>query len=228
MMAIFALSWQVHIWGHLALNLQPMLARVEPLIAPFRASGRFIWPLHYTVVAGSLLVIARTLRSRPRMLTAVLAALLAVQIAEVRAPPLGPRESLLTRYESPVWWRIQDQYRHIALFPAEIVNMCNGRTGYYRAGLVVSLAYLAYRHHLTFNSGYVARWSRRMGEHCAAEVAAVTAGMIDPETVYVASPEDRELFTRAGSDCGPIDGLLICVRPRIVGPLAEYIRTHSR
>jgi hypothetical protein len=227
MMAIFALSWQVRIWGHLALNLQPMLARVEPLFAPFRASGRFIWPLHYTVVAGSLLVIVRTWRSRPRMLTAVLASLLAVQLAEVAAPPLGPRQSLLTRYESPVWSRMEGQYRHLALFPAEIVNMCNGHAGY-RAGPVVSLAYLAYRHHLTFNSGYVARWSSRMGEHCATEIASVTAGTIDPETVYVVSPEDRELFTRAGSDCGTIDGLLICVRPRTVGPLAEYIRTHSR
>ena len=227
MMAIFALSWQVRIWGHLALDLKPILGRLEPLIAPFRASGRFIWPIHYTVVAGALLVIARTWRSHPRMLTAVLAILLAVQIAEVRALPLGPRESLLTRYESSVWSRMEGQYRHLALFPAEIVNNCNGRSGY-RPGPVVSLAYLAYRHHLTFNSGYVARWSRRMGEHCAAEIASVTAGTIDPETVYVVSPEHRELFSRAGSDCGTVDGLLICVRPRTVGPLAEYIRAHSR
>src|SRR5207248_7250660 len=139
------------------------LGRFEHFIAPFRSSGRFIWPLHYCVVAGALLISIRAWRdTRPRLVSAALAVLLVAQMWEVNLPPLaaphevayekGSANTLLVRYESPEWLGIERRYRHLALFPAEVIGTgCEGRAGF-RKGLVVSLAYLAYRHRLTFNS----------------------------------------------------------------------------
>jgi hypothetical protein len=226
-MALFAASWQVRLWGRIVLDLEPTLVRFESIAAPFRSSGRFVWPLYYLVLAGSLLALSRAWSDRSRTLSAMLALLLALQVAEAGAHPLGNGETLLTRFESPAWAGIRGRYKHLALFPAEVVNACNGRVGY-RSSVVVSLAYLAYVHGLSFNSGYVARWSPRMAAQCASEIGDVTAGRIDPETLYVLSPEDRELFLRAGSACGTIDGLLVCARPRTAGPFTEYLREQAR
>jgi hypothetical protein len=236
-MGAFAVSWTVRVFGHVLIDLGPNLHRLERLIAPFRSSGRFIWPLHYCLVAGALLIVLRSWSTiRPHLLSAALAILLAAQVGESTVPALVPPHeispgkmawnTLLVRYDSPRWAETAERYRHLALFPAEVVGSgCEGRNGY-RKSVVVSLAYLAYRHRLTFNSGYVARLSPRVAQRCNAELTEVGQGKIDPQTVYVISEQDRQLFTRAGGSCGLIDGLLACVRPAMVDPVAEYLRAH--
>lgn len=236
-MGAFAVSWTVRFVGHVLIDLGPNLHRFERSIAPFRSSGRFIWPLHYCLVAGALLIALRAWSTaRPRLLSAALAIFLAAQIAESTVPPIvAPHETsagktvwntLLVRYESPKWAEAAERYQHLALFPAEVVGSgCEGRHGY-RKSVVISLAYLAYRHRLTFNSGYVARLSPDVALRCNTELTEIAEGKIDPRTLYVISEQDRQLFARAGASCGLIDGLLACVRPAMVDPVAEYLRAH--
>ena len=72
---------------------------------------------------------------------------------------------------------------------------------------------LAYRLGLTFNGGIYARLDvKQVQAGCEAQKRSVAEATLDPETIYIPSPKEIELFKASGSAvCSKWDGNWICV-----------------
>ena len=90
LLALWAWSLRPSIGDHVLADL-PAPALLEPLLGTFRASGRFIWPLTYLVMAWALM---RVLQWRARLGAALVIVALAVQVSDLR-PKL---QELRTRF----------------------------------------------------------------------------------------------------------------------------------
>lgn len=209
----FATPWSL--FGQPVYDFASFYAQVPPnLLGPFRSSGRFIWPLMYALVTFGVVGVVRLWRHLPWAPPAVLAIALALQLGDITNAPVADhfKPSALMKLTNPAWANVDGKYEHLDIVPAEIWSICGGRAGY-RHPVVIGLAYHAYLHHLTYNSGYVARASVDQAATCQREEQKVMAGELDPKTVYVVWPDIAQSMMQHGAVCGPLDGLIICVRP---------------
>jgi hypothetical protein len=222
----FALSDRVRLAGHEVLDLRWVYRPIAGALGPFRSSGRFAWPLYYLTLAGAVLAPLVLLRARPRLATALLAAALALQVAELGPPAAGARfQPRAWRPRDPRWALARGAYRHLALVPPQVVGIagpCRGEL-YGDDERWLPLADAAYQGGLTVNSGFVARGAGdRIGPPCVALMAELAAGVLREDTVYVPHPDLRGTLERAGARCGRLDGYDVCVGPRS-GALAQAL-----
>jgi hypothetical protein len=203
-MAVYALSGHVTWRGQPVVDVSALYAPLAKPTAAFRASGRFIWPLHYLLVCGALVLVARLWRERPGVVTAVLGLALGVQAHDWRAErgPLQTRREF-PRLRAPEWEELKGSYQHLALFPVQAQWVCH-----YDEPLVNALAYTAYRLKLTFNSGYASRTPQALEEDCR---ATMHPGGVEAQTAYVVMPARLPGFLQAGARCGVLEGLAVCV-----------------
>jgi hypothetical protein len=203
-LAFYALSWRVTWLGQPVADLSALYAPLAKQTAAFRASGRFIWPLHYLLVCGAVLLVVRLWRQRPAVSAAALGLALALQAYDFRQDRSVLRvPTRFQRLHAPEWDHLKGAYRHLALFPPGVQWVCN-----YDEPLVNALAYTAYRLELTFNSGYAARTPPQLVEDCR---ATLPSGGLAADTAYVVTPALLSRFLQAGARCGVLEGLPLCV-----------------
>lgn len=225
-MAMFALASPVR-WGTKELLRIDLYEHVAWLAQTFRASGRFIWPLYYLLTLGTTVTVLRALSmTRRRVLaSSVLALALGLQLYDVdtsRTQWLYKPTRVHALRAEP--WSLGDStYRHLVVYPAEIQSVCAGPLGY-RDELIAQLAYLAYRHGWTFNSGYVARVRRETLTYCEELKARVERGELDAHSIYVVGRWSVPQLRKAGAVCGRIDGVVACVQ-RSGEPFARFLAT---
>lgn len=229
----FALSDAIS-WGGERIAKVGLYALVPALGGTFRSSGRFVWPVHYAVLLGAIALLAAVLRSRPRVLGAVLAVAVGVQAADV-APPVPVRLGA-EPWQPPgseVWGLARGVYQHVAMYPpyliaggdpvAEEPDGCGPPVWPWDAQ--VGLAHLAYRLGATFNGSYAARLDpERAASSCQELYGAVARGQLDRATIYVVHPQALERFRRAGASCGVVDGAPVCVSGDRSDPFAQAVR----
>jgi hypothetical protein len=203
-LAGYALSWRVTWLGRPVMDLGWLYAPFAGQTSAFRASGRFIWPLHYLLVCGALVLVVRLWRERPAVSATILGLVLALQAYDWRAEQSPLRvPTRFHRLRAPEWELLQGTYQHLSLFPPQVQWACR-----YEEPLVNALAYTAYRLKLTFNSGYAARPPRALIEECH---AALPREGIAADTAYVVLPEHLAAFQQAGARCGVLEGIPVCV-----------------
>jgi len=221
-MAVFALASPIR-WSDRELLRVGVYEHFEWWVQTFRASGRFVWPLSYLLLLGTTAVVLRVLSGRRWLAGAALALAFGVQLYDVdtsRAPWLyGPNRVHAMNAES--WWLADGAYRHLVLYPAEVQSVCAGPLGY-RDELVARLAYLAYRHGWTFNSGYAARVRRETLRNCEQLKDAIEHGRVDEESIYIVGRWSVTQLRHAGAVCGRIDGVVACVH-RSTRPFAHFL-----
>jgi hypothetical protein len=203
-LAVYALSWRVTWLGRPVVDLGWLYAPFAGQTSAFRASGRFIWPLHYLLVCGALVLVVRLWRERPAVSATALGLVLALQAYDWRAEqsPLHVR-TRFHRLRAPEWELLKGRYQHLSLFPPQVQWACR-----YEEPLVNALAYTAYRQKLTFNSGYAARPPSALIEECH---TSLPKEGIAADTAYVVLPEHLSPFLQAGARCGVLEGLPVCV-----------------
>ena len=59
LMYLFAQATPVTVAGYEVMTARGFYESVEPIVAPLRATGRFVWPLHYIALTGVLAVLVR-------------------------------------------------------------------------------------------------------------------------------------------------------------------------
>ncbi|RKG86136.1 hypothetical protein D7W82_17640 [Corallococcus sp. CA049B] len=204
LMAVYALSSRVTWLGQPVADLGALYAPLVKATNAFRASGRFIWPLHYLLVVGAVLVVARLWRGVPAVTVAALTVALALQAYDVREEKSALFKPVrFHRLKSPEWDALKGSYQHLALFPPQVQWVCR-----YDEPLVNALAYQAYRLKLTFNSGYASRTPEALAAECRAPLP---AGGLDASTAYVVLPPHVQPFLDAGARCGLVEDLPVCV-----------------
>jgi hypothetical protein len=214
LMAVFALSDHVTIAGYRVLIVPRWYDLIDPLPEIFRASGRFIWPLHYMLLTAIIAVIVRAPALRPRLATAVLLGAAVVQAAEVPGVWPATRTARIAwpPPRSAAWEALGPPYRHLVLYPPFTFarpQSCEPVSFDY--GEVIRLSDTAYRAGLTINSAYVARTPvEALESYCRQLRADVPAGRFADDAVYVFNGPSRAAASTALT-CAELDGFDVCV-----------------
>ncbi|MCP3102308.1 DUF6311 domain-containing protein [Myxococcus sp. K15C18031901] len=220
LLALLAFSSVLSVAGVKVLSLRKLFSPLAPLLGAVRASGRFIWPLHYAVVTGLLALTLARWRQRPALGSGLLLGVVLLQALDTRE--LWTRNHFTPapwpRLQAPEWAQVDASYRHVVLFPTYVhlsESRC-ARSGFSERDSVL-FADLAYRRHLTTNSGYPARVSEaRVTEVCQTLQTDVEQGRLARDAIYVVDPARMALFRRLGDavTCGVLDGFQVCVAER--------------
>jgi hypothetical protein len=178
-LAAFALS-NVIALGPYVLAVVPLPSQAEPIVALFRASGRMAWPLHYLVLLGAVILLAR--RVGPARAPLALWLVLALQVAEgmrVWVPP-----AILARHAGaawstpladPFWAEAAGHYQRLRRIPA-----ANAAPGW------APLAALAAAHGIGTDAVYLARVAQQPLAALRVRGAGMVAtGRFDPAEFYV-------------------------------------------
>jgi hypothetical protein len=214
LMGVFALSNHVTVAGYEVLTMRKFYDIFATAVGPLRASGRFIWPLHYLLMTGILaLVVGKQLTSR-KITNVGLAAAIAIQVAEIR-PEARMSPADRNGLQSAAWQGVGASYRHLALYPPYYAfgpAACQKTS--FTFDDTIELMELAYRERMTLNSAYLARTSEpALGAYCEQLRREVAGGWLRRNTVYVVSAEMVKQFTRPGVNavCGTLDDFNVCV-----------------
>ncbi len=209
LLGLYALSAEVTFAGYAVVSLRWLYEPLMPVLEPFRASGRFIWPLHYLALVFGVWGVTRVFGSaRQAAGTTLLALAVAVQAADVKVDPwlLSPkafRQAPVKDFALAV-----GRYKHLALFPMHLQGVCHVSEDDH----VYRYMLQAYRLGMTYNSGVFARLPAEKGRaECARLDQAVDAKVLDPQTIYVVASTHLPRMKDAGAVCGRFDGDWICV-----------------
>jgi len=231
-MAVFSLSSRVRLGTTTVLSFQKLfLVLFAPLSETFRSPGRFIWPLHYALIAAAVAVVCRFHRSRPTLVAGGLLGALVLQGIDFRAeqsrPGFKPSYRALA---SPAWRAAAAEYAHLVLYPPFISDAvghgCEDAAFSYPDA--VRFGFEAYLRGWTVNSGFAARLD---GERVRAACAdrGLEQGQVADDAIYVlhASKVASVLERSEGKlHCGRLDGEVVCVSSLRTSALREAL-THS-
>jgi hypothetical protein len=198
----------VRVAGHEVVSLAALYAPVDGLVSTFRASGRFIWPLHQLVLAFGVWGCVRAGGGR-RAATVLLTAVIAIQVLDTNVDTVSFAPTGFRQLPMRGWETARGHYAHLALVPMEAAGACEEG---WPPDTVLRYTLQAYRIGVTINSGTFARPDvERLRAACAAQQRSIDAGELDPETIYVVAPAELPKVRRAGAICGEKRGDWICV-----------------
>jgi Family of unknown function (DUF6311) len=128
LLAAFALSSTVTIAGKPVLDLSILYQPLMAIVAPFRASGRFIWPLHYLVIAGALALWISHYQSSKCIQTVILTAAVLIQVMDINIPWLWwwdsekPQRAQQNVLQMDGWQHAAGLYEHMVLYPPQLYS----------------------------------------------------------------------------------------------------------
>ncbi len=224
-LGVYALSSSVRLAGDEVVTLGWLYEPLMPVVRPFRATGRFIWPLHYLVLLFGVWGVTRLLgRDRVQLGTVMLACVVAIQAADVKLDRWWLQAKVRPHVSTAPFELARGHYRHLALAPAQVLGVCGDP---YEEDYVYRFMLLAHRLGATFNSGIYARLDgKRARAECEAQNRAVDEGALDARTIYVAAAAEVDRFRKhADAACGRWDGDWFCVSRSGHPRFAEFIST---
>jgi len=208
-MFVYALSSDVTVASRSVVHLG-FYELASTFTAAFRASGRFVWPLHYLFL---LLAVWGAVRiagaARQSGATALMAVLVILQILDFRTDPSWSAPQRFREVPTANFSGAVGAYRHLEMVPMRVLGFCGGD---YDQAYISRYMLLASRLKMTFNSGIFARVAPDpVRQACVRQDQALDAGVLDARTVYVVVAAYLDTFRRAGASCARFDGDWICV-----------------
>jgi Family of unknown function (DUF6311) len=221
LLATFALSSRVTFLGKPILTLGHFYRPFMDIIAPFRTSGRFIWPLHYLYITAIVAIWISYYQSSRFIIYTVFLVVIIIQIFDSRVPFLRwygdyhQRKQPFT-LQFGDWKHASGLYKHIVLYPPQILGgtLPECVMPGFEQDFYVPLAYQAYRLKVTFNSGYFARVDdNKARKYCQELHEQIQAGQFADDTIYVVHSQYWALISPHISklSCGRLSGYITCV-----------------
>lgn len=234
-MALFALGPSIRLGAWEVATARHAVAWLEPLPSVFRASGRFVWPLHYAIILGTVAWIARLLPVRASFAAILVAGF--VQLADgahFHAGNDAAAQGERTRWNplrSPVWRAAGDGFDEIRLVPPYF-HESECATSDHPPYFYVPFAFLAGTQHMRINSGHLSRQPAAALERaCRDTEDEIAIGRVDPRVLYVVTDDAMERFTAARlglATCGRLDAFSVCWdsarRTRFTSLVPVYLR----
>jgi Family of unknown function (DUF6311) len=220
-LAAFALSSRITFAGKPILTLGHFYRPFMEIIAPFRTSGRFIWPLHYLYITAIVAIWIVFYESSRLFVFTVFLAIIVMQILDFREPFLRWYLGYHQRKQPFIlqaldWKQAEGLYQHMVLYPPQILG--GTLPGCVMPGFdpdfYVPLAYQAYRLKATFNSGYFARVDENKGRRYCQELhEQIRAGQFADDTIYVVHSQYWDLLRIhiPKISCGRVNEYIACV-----------------
>ncbi|MDE1181858.1 DUF6311 domain-containing protein [Paraburkholderia sp.] len=174
---LFSLSNRISLGGRHELFQYPLPAFVEPITSTFRASGRFIWPVFYTVI---VFLLFRFIKLSPRKWTIpLLCVFLIFQATDLTKASKFFRARWTQPYTPTLsagfWNDVPKQYTRVAL-----VLPLDGQDTYAPIALMASTA------KMTINGGSLARFDfGKLAEVQTQLQDTIAHGTYQPDTLYV-------------------------------------------
>lgn len=219
LMSLFAASSVVTFAGKPVVRLDALYKPVLSAVAPFRSSGRFIWPLHYLLVGIGLAMLLRYWRGSDLWKAVVLASVVLVQAVDIRRVEVPTRmDDAWNKLRSPRWDALAQDRSKLLLYPPQLRTGGAGgcaESSAWHGEFYLSAGWLALRHRMTVNSGYLSRMDVPKAEaYCREYMQAVRQGDLDASALYVVARSGRADFQRLSAQvrCEPLDGLYACVK----------------
>ncbi|WP_342374089.1 DUF6311 domain-containing protein [Myxococcus stipitatus] len=217
LMMLFAFSTTMTAAGVTVVSMRKVTQPLMPVLNMFRASGRFIWPMHYLVLTCILGLVLWRWRRHPAVATGVLVAAVVIQVADTATLWVQDRFRTASwpRLRAPEWEHLDATYRHVVMFPPYIhgsMEPCVDNT--FASDDHMRWADLAYRKGMTTNSAYSTRLNeRKVATVCNALKEDVANGRLAEDTLYVVDGPRLAQFQRLGErvTCGTVEGFNVCV-----------------
>lgn len=209
---LLALSTEVTL-GQVVVAKVPLPGPAIRLLAIFRSSGRFFWPVHELLTLGALIGTVLTIQTRwPSRI--VLAAFLLLQVFDVLpVMQLVARESAITVTTPLVasdWQLLARTHRHLIVLPA---RQCDSMRTPGGDPAWPWFAALAARSGMTLNSVHAARSSATSEAYnCQTLPREIAQGRLQRDTAYVLSDPLAHLASARSRShlCRRVDGFNLC------------------
>lgn len=157
---------------------------LNKLLGPFRASGRFFWPVWYLILSWSLTNFFYATRHRIQLSRIVLLLLLSLQLYDLSG--IHAKLNINEKYSSPFvnafWKDAFSKYTHIAL----VQSFWEGWGDF---------EIVASRNDSTLDIGYIGRGPSEK-DYCKmleSKIYQINSGLIDPNTIYIKGPKANTL-----------------------------------
>ncbi|MBR1891993.1 MAG: hypothetical protein IJ815_00435 [Lachnospiraceae bacterium] len=143
----FAVFPEISVNEHM-IKILPQPGLIGKFFGTFRSTGRFIWPVVWLCIIGSVTVLKRSLKENAVII--LVAFCMFVQLYDLSTAIADKKESLKTEkiadsdLDDPTLTACIDHYRHVVMVYDDNIDMND-------------LAYFAYRYGLTINRYYFAR-----------------------------------------------------------------------
>lgn len=213
---VFAVSNKVTLANKVLFDFQSELLNI---FAIFRSSGRFFWPVNYTLIFLILSVLIQRHSSKTALV--YLSFGLSIQFVDlyqifeshrqVRATPALHWNAALPEWENPLqssFWKIAaPHYQHLTLV---FSPFCGNEAAPY-----LPFSYFAASHGLTINTGVGARIDvEKMMQYCRTLQEEIQQGRMREDSLYIFHPIDLAAFKKLAQVpiiCRKIDGFDACV-----------------
>jgi hypothetical protein len=207
---IFAISPRVT-WGNTVVFKYYLPEPLLRLANMFRSSGRFGWPLFYAIVFGALFCVTAT--QRKSLVVSVMCICLAVQLADIHrllyAHDFHFAGPVVSPLKSSLWQSVGTKFNKVIVYPPFIRTVTNDDDWKY-------LALYAYKHHMSIDTGYLARDPiTEMRANQEELKSAFQEGDLDPQSIYIfADPPAAEAVQsfHRWNQCALVDGFIVYTR----------------
>jgi hypothetical protein len=226
LMTIYACAPILCAAGHPIATMHSAFADFAGMAAVFRASGRFIWPIHYLVLTIGIWGCVRLCGPRRNVAAALLlSTAIVLQLADTNVGEISFAPRAERQLFQSGWPLAAGHYQHLALVPMDVPGAC---TTSWPGGDVMLYAIEAYRLKLTFNSGSFARPAvDRLQAACGALKRTTDAGILETDTIYVLVDHTPDGMRAAGVVCGHhLEGHWVCVSKDSDTEFRRYLETH--
>ena len=186
---------------------------IAPVLEGLRASGRLFWPAYYLIYAAVLSLTFWVWKPRYRVV--ILAAALAVQLADLTPLRTKVRVLYRNRFESPLksaaWQELGRKYDNLILIPP---FQCGPDTAVGGLYSYVWFGKFAAAERMRLNSYYAARYTNsELYAHCVDLLRTQLDGTLDDRSAYVVTDAVRTVWNLTGMRshrCQVADGFNLC------------------
>ena len=210
---LFALSNKITLGSQLVYEIK-LNHYLLSALSPFRSSGRFFWPVYYSIIFCIIAFIVR--RNNTKIGVLILFIGISFQLIdfhniyninkykELRHPTKEWNNPL----KSTLWKSLGEKYNKIILVPPRV---CENEA----AASYIPFSYFAANHKMSINSFYLARYDyETSNKNCQKLFADVRNGMIDPDSVYILNNNYLNILksnTSVPIICEVVDGFNVCI-----------------
>lgn len=181
-------------------------------LSPFRSSGRFFWPVYYSLIFLILTFLLR--RYKLQIGIVILLFGLSLQLLDFHkmygayGRVRHPKEEWNNPLKSEIWNEIGARYKKVILVPPRV---CEEET----AAPYEPFAYWAANHGLKINSFYLARYNyQKSSRYCQRLISDVKDGLVDSKAVYILNKSYLKILKEKATlpiVCKTIDGFHVCL-----------------
>lgn len=206
--------------GQQVVGTIPLPCTVLDMLAVFRSSGRFFWPVHELLTLGALVGCLMVLRKRwaARMTLVAVLCLQFFDLLPIRVS-VAHESSLFnhTPLHAPIWWVLAKSHVHLVILPARQCDSAGTPGG---DAAWPWFAELAAKTGMTLNSVHAARFSVASDQYnCRTLPLEVAQGKLQSDTTYVL--DDRLALLVAAHNrthvCRRIDAFNLCTFASVRG-----------